>query len=206
MGPAEMRAGRRHGERRIGDAAGNHDLRAGIQRIDQGLRSDVGVGADDPRALEGAAELLLKQRPVLGTGEVVPGDDRDARRLQAEFPGESSNVPGGAFRVGCAEVADDADAVLQAGGEDGSQQRLELRLVAAVWIAAPSHWARARVRSASVSNTRNDGPPRSISDRTTGSAASTRSPEKPAAQPIRSGVEAMSPLAVCRLPAARGHG
>src|SRR5688572_12472620 len=46
-------------------------------------------------------------------------------------------------------------------------------------------WASASVRSASVSKISTDGPPLATSESTTGAAASVRSPEKPAAQPMR---------------------
>ena len=61
---------------------------------------------------------------------------RDARCAQAQFAGQGADAPRGAGRIGGAEVADDAHAVLQAQAQHRAQQVVEQRLVAALGVAA----------------------------------------------------------------------
>ena len=56
--------------------------------------------------------------------------DPDPQVRQAEPEGKLCNDTGGARRVGCAEVADDRDAILDTAPQDGLEQPLEHRFVA----------------------------------------------------------------------------
>jgi hypothetical protein len=51
--PAELVHHRRHEDRRVGDAAGDHDLRTGLQRLDDGLGAEVDLGRDQRRRERG---------------------------------------------------------------------------------------------------------------------------------------------------------
>ncbi|MNT50014.1 hypothetical protein D3C72_1869060 [compost metagenome] len=57
--------------------------------------------------------------------------DGDAGRGQALFAGQLGDAPGGCGRIGRAEIADDADTMAQAIGQDGADQFVQQRLIAA---------------------------------------------------------------------------
>jgi hypothetical protein len=144
--PAEMRQRGADGQRRVGHAAGHHDLRAGAQRVGNGLRAQVGVGADDRAPGQRAARLRQQGRTVVRAGHVVAVDHRDARPRQAQFTRQCVDAPGRAVRVGGAEVADDADAVLQAGAQHRRQHRVQQGLVAGLGV-LPARQLRQRQRA-----------------------------------------------------------
>ena len=131
---------RADGERGVGDATGDDDLRAGEQRVGDRLGAEVGVGADHRRqhVVDAGrfAEGRAQQRPLLGGAEVVAFDHRDPRRREAELGGEGGDAACRAARIGGAEVADDADAVREAAREHRPQQLVEQRLVAVLGIDA----------------------------------------------------------------------
>jgi hypothetical protein len=94
--PAEVRRGRADDERGVGDAAGDHDVGAGVQACDDAPRAQVGAGGQ--RAAE----------PQLGRagGQVIAFDMSELRRdseLLRERP-ELAGEPGG---VEAARVDDD---------------------------------------------------------------------------------------------------
>jgi hypothetical protein len=77
-----------------------------------------------------------KHRPLLGGADVVAFDHGDPRRREAELGRERGDAACRAARVGGAEVADDADAVLEATRQHRPEQLVEQRLVAALGVAA----------------------------------------------------------------------
>jgi hypothetical protein len=137
--PAEVGERGTDGKRRVGDAAGDDDVGAGEQRVGDRIGAEVGVRADhrlhDGVDVGAGAERSAKQRSLRSRTEVVAFDDGDPRRLHAELGGEGSDAPRRAARVGGAEVADDADAVIEAARQHRPQQVIEERLVASVGIA-----------------------------------------------------------------------
>ena len=160
--------------------------RAGDERVGDRLGAEVGIGRDDAQAVPRAPSAAASASRCGGAAEVVAFDDRDARRAQPEFARQRVDAPRRALRVGGAEVADDADA-----GVAGSVPAPGAAARRAAARSRPSgslrraSWASASVRSASVSKISTAGPPLATSASTTGAAASVRSPEKPAAQPMR---------------------
>jgi hypothetical protein len=134
--PAEVRHGRADGERRVGHAAAHDDLRARIECGGNRLGADVGVGAHDAQTLDLCAQHFLEQRTVFFAREVITLHHRDARRLGAELARHAGDVPRRSARIGCAEVAHDADAVRKATREHGPQHRVEQWLVAGLGVVA----------------------------------------------------------------------
>ena len=70
--PAEVRERRADGERRIGDAAADHDLRAGLKRGGDRLGAEVGVGADDVAAVERRTERACSAARCAGPDTSSP--------------------------------------------------------------------------------------------------------------------------------------
>ena len=85
--PAELVRRRADRQRRIGDAAGDDDARAELQRLDDRLRAEVGVGADDLVAdgrerfagVEVVERVPGREQFVEPRQQVVAGDDADSR-------------------------------------------------------------------------------------------------------------------------------
>ena len=128
--------------------------------------------------------LASSSRAVLRSGQIVAVDHRDARAAQAELARERVDAPRRARRIGGAEVADDADAVPQAARQDGPQQSIEQRLVAALGVLAARE-LRERERALGERLEDQERRPARRDERVDhADAASVRSPEKPAAQPI----------------------
>ena len=91
--PAVVRHGRAQHQRWVGHAAADHDVGPGAQRIGNGLRADVGVGADDGLGGHGGAQGTLQQRPVMGAAQVVALHHRYARGAQAQRSRQLVNAP-----------------------------------------------------------------------------------------------------------------
>jgi hypothetical protein len=96
--------------------------------------ADVGVRADDLARLARRALQGLESVDRAAGDQVVAGDDRDPERWAAEPAAEGPDRLGCPMRIGRAEVADDADAVGEAQGEDRLEHALEQRLVAGLRI------------------------------------------------------------------------
>ena len=135
LGPAVMGHRRPDRERRVGDAAGHDDLRAGAQRVGDRLRALVHVRAHEIAPATG--KVLGEERPPAFVREVVAFDDADAQAPQPQLPRERLQAPRRGARVRRAEIADDRDAVLDASREDRTDEAVELRLVAPLGVLPP---------------------------------------------------------------------
>ena len=135
-GPAEMRQRRANRQRWVGDAAADHDLGPGVQRIGDRFGAHIRIGADDAKLLHRRADGRTKQFALCRATQVVTVNDGDARRAQAELARQLRDAPRCAGRVRRAEVADDAHAARQAARQHREQHLVEQRFVASVGVVA----------------------------------------------------------------------
>ena len=133
--PVVRQRGAQH-QRWVGHTATDHDLGACAQRIGNGLRADVGVGADDGLGGHGATQRTLQQRAVFGAAQVVALQHGNARAGQAQLGRQRVDAARGTVRVGRAKVADDAHAVRQALRQHGAQQVHQQGFITCIGVSA----------------------------------------------------------------------
>ena len=128
---------RRREQRRIRDAAGDHDVGAARQRLDDRRGAEVGARGHQAVAerRRGRAELVEHELPgAHACQHVVPGDRGDAQRPQAGPARDLGHLGGGRHRVRRAHVGDDLDALRGADRQHGLHALLEQRVVALRWV------------------------------------------------------------------------
>ena len=138
--PAELVHHRRHEDRRVGDAPGDHDLRSGLQRLHDRLGAEVDLGGDELR-------LERRGRPAVlhdGVGQLehAVGDQAAAHRrdLHAALSVLAQPVHdalGSAFGIDPALVRHDARAAPQAPGQHRLHAIVEIGVVARERRVAP---------------------------------------------------------------------
>ena len=112
-GPAEVRGGRPDDHRRVGDPAGDDDVGAAVEAVDDAPRAEVGVGGQRSGRAEPEFGGPRHQVVALDVGDVG---------VEAEPFGQRAHRGGQAGRVEPAGVGDDPHAVV----ERGAQALLEL--------------------------------------------------------------------------------
>jgi hypothetical protein len=130
---------RRQEQRRVGDASGDDDVGAGLQRRQQCRRAEVGIRRDQlsvagdrrSRFQSELAGLDLRQH-------VVAGDHRHPDRHLLRSCDVDDRVRRG-DGVGRAHIRDEAHAVPPQQRQQQLDAPLEQRIVAARWISALSH-------------------------------------------------------------------
>ena len=134
--PAEFGDQRRHEDRRVRRAAGDHDVRAALQRLDDRGDADIGVGGNDAVAHRGDRLAVVERHVVVvKVGEdVVAGDGGDLEPLEPELAGDCARRLGRGGGVGGAHVGDDLHLVPGADGQDRPHARREQRIVAGVRV------------------------------------------------------------------------
>ncbi len=129
--PAEGVDGRREHQRRVGDTAGDDDVGALRQRVDQRLRAQIGIGRQQPaaqcrhrfaRVVEVVALAQLLE-------DVVARDGGDLQVAKAERDGDLSGFGGRRERIRGAHVRDDLDAPVGTGLQHCQHARFEQRVV-----------------------------------------------------------------------------
>ena len=134
--PTKMRYRRAQRQRRVGHAAGHHNLRPGANGIRNLKSALINIGADKARGVKTFAQMRLHDGAACIVRQVIAAQHGNARGRKPELLGQALNQAGGALRVGCAEITDDGDAVRQALGQHGAQLQLEQRLVAQLRVTA----------------------------------------------------------------------
>ena len=145
--PAELVHHRRHEDRRVGHAAGDDDLRALLQRLDDGLGAEVDLGRDQVLAQRGSRLAVLEDRVgqrqhAVGDQAAVDGGHLHAARRSA-LAQPVHDALGRAARVDPALVGDDLRAALQARRQHRPHAVVEVGVVAGKGrVAARAHLRR----------------------------------------------------------------
>ena len=136
IGPAEFMQHRRQKQRRIGHAAGQHDRRAGVERLADDVGAEIGVGGNHLRQDRFQRLAVFDQFETAlmfdDARDIVAEHDRDRHVAEAEIGGLLARRARAAERIGGAHVADDADALLDAGRQHHAQPRVQRRRIAEV--------------------------------------------------------------------------
>ena len=111
-------------QRRIRDAAGEHDLRAGVERAADDIRTQVRIGGRHARQdrFERLSALHDRQFGLLAhdVGDIVAAHDRATHVAETRVLRVTPNQPRRRVGIGSAHVADDAHAVAQARRQHGA--------------------------------------------------------------------------------------
>ena len=122
---------------RVGHPAADHDVGPGLQGRRNRLGADVGVSTDQFLCGHALGQGFGQQRAVRGAAQVIAVHHGNPRRARAQGLGQAVDGAGRGLRVGGAEVADDADAVLQAVGQHRAQKLGHQRFEPGLGVAAP---------------------------------------------------------------------
>ena len=136
--PGELVHQRREKQRRIAHPAGDHDIGAAGERLDDRLGAEIGVGGNHARGDVGDAALGFDERqvaPAQRICDIVAGDGGDLQARQAHLPRDRHRGADGADRVRGAHVGDDLHAVGDAGPQHRAEPLGEQRIEAGVGIA-----------------------------------------------------------------------
>ena len=137
--PAEMVHERREEQCRVGHPPRDHHIGARLQRGQQRIRAQIGIGRDQA-AVQAAHRLVgIQQGHVVFThpGQyVVARHHGHAKAGQPELARDIQHRLAGGERIRRAHVGDDRDALPGAGGQHGAHALLQQRVVPLPWIAA----------------------------------------------------------------------
>ena len=129
-------------QRAIGDAAGQHDVGAAVERFDDRLGTEIRVGGNDlalerrqRRAGFHDGERVAMLQAVLE--HVVADHRRGLHRRQTELSNDARGVLGRADRIGSAHAGDHARAVPLAMRQCRTKAILEQLVVSLRWILQP---------------------------------------------------------------------
>ncbi|MCY1230519.1 hypothetical protein D9M72_429320 [compost metagenome] len=145
IAPAKGVDHRREEQRRVGNAPGNDDLGALLQRLHDWQCPFVRLGRYQRVAQRAHMGAALQQVQVLvadGAGQVGGGDGGDLHTGQAQFLAQLRNAARGTERVDPALVADDARAVGDAMRQHGAHAFIEVGIVAGKGGVAPAPYLR----------------------------------------------------------------
>ena len=124
-------------QRRVGDPAGDHDLRALAQGFDDRCGAEIGIGGHQQFFVRQVLATGAQYVEALGTEHIVAGDHADPG-ARSGLRNETCNHLRCRGRICRPKIADDRDVVLEAVLQDWLEQGCELRLVADRWIFAPA--------------------------------------------------------------------
>ncbi|MND63264.1 hypothetical protein D3C80_545700 [compost metagenome] len=129
--PAELMDLRGQEHRRIGNAAGDDDIRTIGKCLDHGGGTHIGVGGDEHAGHAGSRSAGFKNLGVAdleGFDDIVAGDGCNLELAEAQAGGNLANLGSAGLRICRAHIGDDLDAVLLADRQNGfetfDQQRV----------------------------------------------------------------------------------
>ncbi len=131
--PAEGVDERPERQRRIGHAAGDHDLCALTQCFDDGTGAEIGVGGDQQLLVRQVVATGAQHLEAGGIQHVVTGDHADLGACFGARPGLRGEFRDHLRRrrwIGRTEIADDGNVAVDTIFQDRCKQRFELRLIA----------------------------------------------------------------------------
>jgi hypothetical protein len=136
VGPAEGVAERRQEQAGVGDPSRDHHVGPGVERRQERIGAEIGIGADQWPADLADRQAGVRQRRVgADQGAYVVALERgDLQAVQAEVARHLRGPGRGTARIGDPHVGDQPGAVRDAERQDGAQAPLEERIVAGIRV------------------------------------------------------------------------
>ncbi len=138
--PVEFMHHRREKQRRIGDAAGDHDVSAAAQRLDDGLRAQICLRRDHVRGNRTHRRIVFQNGAAErgdAIGDEAAGDGCNLFSLCAMLAQQLNNALCRAVRIDPALIADDSGAAPEASGKHSLHTIVEIGVISGERRIAP---------------------------------------------------------------------